>query len=65
MCIVIFQKIALLKISRNFFLIGSVGLQSSGYKPAKDGLQTKTLNTVLKILENFQEELCNKVLFSK
>ena len=65
MCIGIFQKVALLKISGIFFQTGSVGLQSSGYKPSKNGLQTKILKSALKILEKFQEELCNKILFSK
>ena len=61
MCI--FQKVAVLAISRNSLLAGVAGLQVTGRNTAKNKLLTKFLKVDLKISENFQEELYYGVLF--
>ena len=62
-CIGILLKVAPQEILRNFLLTGVVGLQSTGCNTTKNELLTKFLKDVLKILENFQGELCDWVLF--
>ena len=65
MCIGIFRKVALIRSSRDFSFTGVVGLQSTGCNATKDGLLTKFLKVVWKILENFKEEVCNGLPFYK
>ena len=62
-CIGILLKVGPQEILRNFLLTGVVGLQSTGCNITKNELLTKFLKDVLKILENFQGELCNWILF--
>ena len=50
-----FRKVDLLVISRNS------GLLSTGFHAVQNELLTNVLKDVLKILEKFQEELCNGV----
>ena len=54
-CIGMFQKVYLLVISRNS------GLLSTGCDAIQNELLTNVPKDVLKILEKFQEELCNGV----
>ena len=52
-CIGMFRKVDLLVISRNS------GLLSTGFGAIQNELLLNVLKVVLKILEKFQEELCN------
>lgn len=58
-CISMFRKVAFLEISRTFFLTRVVGLKST-YCDANE-LLSKLLEGIWNILENLEEELCNRV----
>ena len=56
------RNISKSSFSRNFEKCGLAGLHSTSWNVIKNELLTK-LSKVLKILDNFQEELCNGALF--
>ena len=59
------RKEALPEICRSYLLTKVTSLQSTGRNIIKKELLTKFLEVVLKMLENFQEELCSGVRFCR
>ena len=62
-CNSMFQKVALLEISRSPLLTGIVSLQSTVCKAPRGKLLNKSLKGTLKLTENFEEVISNGIRF--
>ena len=63
-CIGMFRKVVFLEISKSLLLTAVAGLQSTVYNATKNELLTKFVKSALKLTENFQEMMSNRVPFS-
>ena len=63
-CIGMFRKVGFIEISKSLLLTAVAGLQSTVYNATKNELLTKFVKRALKLTENFQEMISNRVPFS-